>query len=584
MQTSHILIIDDDPGMLVALLEMLRLQLSEVTVNTSNSPREALEWIAAKDYDAIISDIKMPGLNGLALLTEIRNLRPTTPILLMTAHDDHAFVVQALRGGAYDFIQKPIDQDYFVASLQRAIQVRQLSRQVNDQKLALERHAEELEETVKRAVAEAEAAQKQLAFLASASTLLGASLDYEATLSLIVRLALRAGADYAILDTFQEAEGLQGARVAHVDRTKEALVQEMRQHYQNGTAKFYPARRVLDNGKSLLTPRVTQAMLESQAANPEQLSLLQRLNPQTSIIVPLRSAENTLGVLTLARSKSDQPYGSRDLSLIEDLARRAAMALDNARLYEEARQALQVRDHFLSIASHELKTPMTSILGTTQLLLRRFEKEETIDPRVTRNLQILARQTQRLNQLVASLLDISRLEVGQFTIDENPVDIVQIVKRVADETSAALDQHTIEYQCEESPVMVFGDELRLEQVFQNLLQNAIKYSPKGGTVHLKVKRLDRQVQIEVKDEGIGIPAEALPRLFSRFYRVNNPNSQRIPGVGLGLYVVKEIISLHQGTVEVSSAEGQGSTFTILLPLYNGQTPTRLANYELVDHR
>src|SRR5438128_2336751 len=129
MATPQILIVDDDQGMLKAFSELLRLQMTQVAVDTSNSPRDALARVAAKDYDAIISDIKMPGMDGLTLLTEIRNRRPSTPILLMTAHDDRDLVVYALRGGAYDFIQKPTDVDYVVASLQRAIQMRQLSRQ-----------------------------------------------------------------------------------------------------------------------------------------------------------------------------------------------------------------------------------------------------------------------------------------------------------------------------------------------------------------------------------------------------------------------------------------------------------------------
>lgn len=572
MQTSHILIIDDDPGLLIALVEMLRLELSGVTVNTTNSPREALEWIAVQDYDAIISDITMPGLSGLVLLTEIHNTRPATPILLMTAHDDHALIIQALRGGAYDFIQKPIDQSYFVVALQRAIQARQLSRQVSVQKLVLENHAEELEKAVKQAVADAEAAQKQLTFLASASILLGASLDYEATLSLIIRLALRAGADYAILDTFQETDGLKCVRIAHTDRTKEVLVQEFRDYYQKADPELYPAKQVLDSGKASLTPSFTAEILKNITINQEHFVLLNQINPQTSIIVPLQSAENMLGVLTLVRTKPDNSYGSQDLFLSEDLARRAAMALDNARLYEEAQRAVQLRDHFLSIASHELKTPLTSILGTTQLLVRRFNKEKEPDPNISRSLQVLNRQTQRLNKLVTSLLDISRLEVGQFTLDQSPVNIVELVQRVANETMESLDHHTIECHYDAADLTVFGDELRLEQVFQNLLQNAVKYSPKGGVVHLEIKGLNKNKQVEIRviDEGIGIPDEALPQLFNRFYRVNSKKTQHVSGVGLGLYVVKEIMRLHKGEVTVISTEGTGSTFSIFLPLYEEQ--------------
>jgi two-component system sensor histidine kinase/response regulator len=160
---SRILIIDDDPGLLVALPDTVRSRMGPVQVEVSDSPRAALNRIAAVDYDAIITDIRMPGMDGLALLQKIKNLRPETPTLLITGHGEHNLVVKALRGGAYDFIEKPIDRAYFVASLERAIQVRQLRRQVEEQKVALARHAEELEETVQERTRELEEANTALA-------------------------------------------------------------------------------------------------------------------------------------------------------------------------------------------------------------------------------------------------------------------------------------------------------------------------------------------------------------------------------------------------------------------------------------
>lgn len=566
MQSSYVLIIDDDAGLLKALVEVLRRQVPEINIVTSGSPQEALKNIAFQDYDAIISDIKMPGISGLTLLSEIRNLRPTTPILLMTAEDDHDLVVQALRLGAYDFIQKPIDCDYFVASLQRAIQMKRLSRQVSEQQQALERHASELEQAVQKAVSEAEAAQRRLAFLASASTLLGASLDYEAILSMITRLVLRTGADFTILDLAnEESNELETARIVHADRSQETLVKRVRDYYEKHRLEIYPARSVFENGQAALKERITPTSLEKMAVDPTHLQMLQELNPQSYIIVPLRSPERMLGTLTLVTTKPGRYFDSNDLALVDDLGRRSALALDNARLYKEAQIALSVRDNFLSTASHELKTPMTSISGTVQLLLKYFRDKE-LEPRVERHLQILNRQTRRLNILITSLLDTSRLEVGQFTIDRQPLDLVELTKRVADELEPSLDQHKIRWESASDALVINGDELRLEQVFQNLLQNAIKYSPNGGAIYMRLRRCENQAEVSITDEGMGIPAEAIPELFTRFYRVNRPDVQRIAGVGLGLYVVKEIITLHEGTIEVSSEHGKGSTFTIRLEL------------------
>lgn len=564
--TPRILIIDDDAGMLQALPEILLRQISGSKVDAVNSPTQGLERVAATDYDAIISDIRMPGMDGLTLLSKIRNIRPNTPILLMTADDDRELVLHALRGGAYDFVQKPVNTDYVVVSLQRAIQMRQLSRQVAEQKTALERHAEELERSVERAVDEQKAAQRRLSFLAEASTLLASSLDYQTTLSRVARLAVLYLADVCIVDITGENGRLDCVAVAHINRAQEKLVKQLRERYQASDDLQYPPLDVIRSGQAILHPEISDAMLNGFALDKEHLRVFRELHPQTLMMVPLRSGEKTLGVLTFGLIKGQRRYGPDDLALAEDLTRRAALAVDNARLYEEAQQALQVRDQFLSIAAHELKTPMTSILGVAQLLLRHAERENQSDSREKRRLKLLIEQTHRLNRLVASLLDLSRLEAGQLTIEQKSLDLSSLTRRLTDELALSIETHEIEYHGSPQAVMVRGDEMRLEQVLQNLLQNAIKYSPAGGKIELRVAEQDDQAVITVTDRGIGIPSDAIPYLFNRFYRADNPGAQQISGIGLGLYVVKQIINLHEGSVTVVSTPGEGSTFTVRLPL------------------
>lgn len=581
MVTSNILIIDDDPGLLKALPELLHLQLKGVNVTTTSSPREALEWVAHTDYDAIVSDIEMPGMDGLTLLTEIRALRPDTPILLMTSHDDRDLVLYALRGGAYDFIQKPLDRDYFLVSLQRAAQTRQLRRQVAEQKLALERHAEDLEEAVQKAVSETQVAHRRLAFLAEASTLLASSLDYEATLSRVARMAILYLADYCVVDVVEEDGSLRCVEVAHVDRRQEVLVRRTRNLYKDYPDPPYPPFTVIKTGQSLLYSEVTPAILQESSVNNEQLQLLYQLGLRSAMLVPLKVSGRLLGVLSFIVTKPGRRYGTDDLSLAEDLARRASLAIDNARLYEETQQAIQVRDQFLSVAAHELKTPMTSILGTTQLLLRRLERTRSVEDRELNTLRLLANQTHRLNRLVDSLLNLSRLEAGQLTIDHDKVDVAALVRRTVDEMSLAIETHNVECVGADQPLLVTGDELRLEQVLQNLLQNAIKYSPNGGKISIHLEPYQDMALISIADQGLGIPETALPQLFNRFYRAENPAFKLISGIGLGLYVVREIVKMHGGTVEVESTEGQGSTFTVRLPLYQPE-PAAINKGEKVD--
>jgi signal transduction histidine kinase len=168
--------------------------------------------------------------------------------------------------------------------------------------------------------------------------------------------------------------------------------------------------------------------------------------------------------------------------------------------------------------------------------------------------------------MIEALLDLSRIETGQLSIERAPVDLGALARRMLDEAQPALDEHTIRYHPPGEPLLIVGDELRLEQVIQNLIQNAIKYSPSGGRIDVEVARRGDRACVTVTDQGIGIPPAALPRLFSRFYRASNVNPQHITGMGVGLYVVKEIVNLHGGEVEVTSQEGEGSTFTICLPL------------------
>lgn len=567
--TSRVLLIDDDAGLLLALPEVLHRNIIGIEVDTVSSARQVLALSDLCQYDAIVSDIKMPGMDGLTLLSELHLRCATTPIILMTSHDDHDFVVKALRGGAFDFIQKPIDLDYFVAALQRAIQHQQLSRQVAAQNLALAHHAEELEEAVEQAVAEAKTAQKRLSFLADASTLLTSSLDYTDTLNRLSRLAVLSIADYCIVDIMEADGNLQQVATAHTDRSKEEILKKIRYYHQDNDNSLYSPMTVLRTGQPILRSHISDAFLTVMAVNDEHLDLLRQLKPQSSITVPLKAGEQLLGVITFGSTKATRHYNADDLALAEDLTRRAALAIENARLYTQAQQALQVRDQFLAIAAHEFKTPMTGIMGIAQLLLRDFNRDENIKPRHKERLHLLVEQTQRLNRLIMSLLDLSRLENGQLKLDQKEMDITELVQHTAENWNLLLEKHTLEYlPCAEKPLTVFADELRLEQVLQNLLQNAIKYSPDGGIITLAVEYNTDRVLIKVTDHGMGIPKEALSQIFNRFYRVETSNSVQINGLGLGLYVVREIINLHNGTVAVVSTEGKGSTFIITLPLMN----------------
>lgn len=235
----------------------------------------------------------------------------------------------------------------------------------------------------------------------------------------------------------------------------------------------------------------------------------------------------------------------------------------------QAEDAVRTRDAFLSVASHELKTPLTALLGYAQLLERRTKG--VLADREQLALGRVVEQAQRLSQMIGHLLDLSLLESGHIKMERGPIDLHALVGRVLEEMQPLLGGRAVTLRADdEPPLVVLGDWARLEQVLRNLVQNAIKYSPDNSPIALAITREGALACLAVSDQGIGIPPEAQARLFERYYRAENAERDKVSGTGIGLYVVKEIVQAHDGTVEVCSSEGQGSTFRVRLPLRDGR--------------
>lgn len=416
--------------------------------------------------------------------------------------------------------------------------------------------------------------EQGLRFLVEASSLLAASLDYENRLASVARLAVSTIADYCAIDMLEDDGTVRRVEAAHRDPAKGKFVRELFRLYPpdlNGPGRI---SRVLRTGQPVIAPDIRPAQLEQSARNAEHLELLRELSPRSIIIVPLRARGRTLGAITFATTDSAARYGPEDLALAENLTNRVALAIDNARLYREAQEAIRARDTFLSVASHEIKTPLATIRGYAELLQRRGDFERLAAERVRRALQAIYEQTGRLDKLIDLLLDFSRLQGGQLSINWGQVDLAALTCRLVDEVRPTLERHTLAFIAPDEPLFVAGDEQRIEQVFQNLLQNAVKYSPRGGAITVRLERQDQQAHLAISDQGLGIPAQALPHLFHPFYRANNADTHHISGTGLGLFVVKEIVHLHGGEVDVESREGQGSTFIVRLPLDDSAGHTR----------
>ncbi len=518
----RILLLVDDPVLVRALPELLRLRMSGVTVDTGDAAT-ALDRIAATDYDAILSDLELPGgVDGLALLGRIRALRPDTPTLVVVAEGEHDLAVQALRGGAYDVIQKPIDQDDFVASVRRAVQTRQLLREV-----------------------------ERLAFLAEVSMRLAASLDYPATLASLAHLAVPALADWCAVDVVEEDRSIRELAVVHVDPSEAGPARRARFRFPSDPAASHGVPKVVRTGQSELVPEVSDPLLAAAASS--------------YMCVPLVARGRTLGALTLVAAESRRRYGPADLARAEDLARRAALAADNARLYQASREAVRARDDFLARASHELRTPLTAALGTIRLLRRALADE--VKESLGSFIEVANRNLGAMAALVNNLLDAAKLASGRETLTLEPVDLAAVVRTSLEVVGTqARDKGVALRAAVPTGLRVPADALKLEQVLVNLLANAVKFTPAGGEVAVEAGGEGDGVLMRVRDTGEGIVREHLQAIFEPFFQVGRRAARRPRGTGLGLAICRQIVELHGGAIWAESeGPGRGSTFTVRLP-------------------
>jgi signal transduction histidine kinase len=424
---------------------------------------------------------------------------------------------------------------------------------------ALERS--HLVERLTREASERQRAEAALRFVAEASTTLAESLDYEEALKRVVDLAVLFLADWCVIDLLDESGLMRRVAAGHRDPAAQQLLIEIRRRRTEwGSPRM--AEEVLAGGRSLLIPVVTDEVLERYIDEPEIRALVKGLGCYSGMAVPLMVHGRAIGAVTFSSSSPQRCFEATDLALAEELARRAAVAIDNARLYREAQQAIQMRDEFLSIASHELNTPITSL----QMLADGLEAKAAAGKpeSIVRIAQLVGRQVGRLGRLVHELLDVQRLQRGVFELELEPVDLValvhEVVARQAEDIAHAGCPVTVR-----APELLLGhwDTARLEQVVTNLLSNALKFG-RGEPILLTLAELPaRRARLVIEDRGIGIPPDRLPHIFGRFERA--VSSRSYGGLGLGLYITHQIVAALHGTISVESAPGLGATFTVELP-------------------
>jgi signal transduction histidine kinase/putative methionine-R-sulfoxide reductase with GAF domain len=416
-----------------------------------------------------------------------------------------------------------------------------------------------------RASADAEVARRRATFLAEVSAALATSLDYEATLGEVARLAVPTMGDWCTVYMLDQDGAVRRVAVAYADPAKAPFAEALSCYPPSPASPRSTIAEVLRTGRAVLTPEIPASYVDALAQDAEHREIMRQLDFRSSMTVALGARGEVFGALALFSCAPDRRYEPGDVEVAEDLARRAGQAIDNARLYRDAHRAIRARDEFLSMVAHELRTPITSLLGFAQLARKQLGGPTPISARVAeRTLGAIDRQSIRLAALVARLLDVSRLDTSLLTLQCQPVALEVIAEHVVAGARVRSSRHLLTLDAPER-VIATVDPVRIEQVLANLVENAIKYSPNGGPVELSIRTSPPgHAEIAVRDHGDGVPPERRARIFERYYRAHA--DEQTSGLGLGLYISNEMVRLHGGDLRAEFPDDGGSRFVVTLPL------------------
>jgi signal transduction histidine kinase/DNA-binding response OmpR family regulator len=520
--------------------EMLAVNGLIADVERVETREQYCDALARGGYDVILADYSLPAFDGLTALELARNERPEIPFVFVTGalKDDSA--VETLRRGATDFIVK-----------------QRLARLVP----AIRRAIRERDDRAQRARMEA-----ALQFIAMASARLASSLDLKAILGNLTRLVIPEMADFCFVQINSSGDGdTDHVATAHVDASKAGILQRLR--FRSPVMPSVPE----------LYDIVPDERLRALAINDEQLDILRALRPTSLMLVPMVAGGRALGTIAFGVSKSARRYDGRDLATAKSLSERAAAATENARLYREVQREVKSRKDLLAIVSHDLRSPLQSILVSATMIKHGIAADNPLHSKI----DSIARSAGLASRLLGDLLDHAKFEAGNLTLDRRVQDIAPLVAESIDAVATlADDKHVaIVNAVQPGATRAFCDRRHVCQVLGNLIGNAIKFTPSGGTIKIAARPSlegDEQV-ISVSDTGVGIPAADIPHLFERYWQAKSGRG----GVGLGLTIVKSLVEAQGGRVSVTSKPGTGSTFSFSIPMHPVAPAANLAPTVLV---
>jgi PAS domain S-box-containing protein len=422
--------------------------------------------------------------------------------------------------------------------------------------------------TDRKKIEEEQKSQRQRSeYLSEVSSVLNSSLNAKEILDGLVRLSVPTISDYC---SFRRYEGgyLKLLSLAHAQPEKTALTWEKERLYpvdpNNEKSSLY---RAIRTQKSELVSQVLDSRLERGVKDPRHLELKKLIDIGSYMCVPIVVRGRSYGVLTFVNCRTSRQFNQMDLNFAEEIAKRGALAIDNSQLYDESQAINRVKDEFLATLSHELRTPLNVIAGYSELLSNEFDSMKSEE--IKQAIDAIARNARLQTEMIADLLDVSKIITGKIAFRPQKISIQEIIKAVTDNFSITADAKGLSLNVETKgvPKFIYGDPVRLQQVIWNLVSNALKFTPKGGQIHVSAERDGDNCVIQVQDSGVGIDPEFLPYVFDRFRQEDSSITKRFGGLGLGLSISRQLIEVHGGTIRAESAgKNFGTRFTVTLPV------------------
>ena len=518
----RILIIDDSRPVREFVVQALASWEGFVTQEATDG-YQGLKMALADHPDLILCDLEMPRLNGFQVLDALHEQRADIPVILITSHGSETIAVEVFRKGVKDYLIKPFTAEEMHAAIERALT-----------EVRLRKEKEALTEHLAAANQQLQSRVQELGILYR----IGKSVT-----SLLSKKELLE----RILDAVFYVLGAEEAVLMLVDEESGQLQTEIHRQSVPGEIHQLEHRSAEELGADV-------ARKGDATATGALLS------------VPLKTGDRVIGTLGVGNRVSGRPFSGHDRQLLLALADYAAIAVENARLYEKVRLADRAKSEFVSFVAHELRTPMTSIRGYAEMLVQGMA--DSLAPQQEQFIRVILSNVKRMQVVVSDLRDISRIETGHLLLDTQPTDLANALKDALQSTKEPIASRSQQLTVEiaENLPPVYADPARLTQILINLLSNANKYTPDGGSIHLTAQAQDGYAYCAVSDTGIGISPEDQEKLFTKFFRSEDAAVREMPGTGLGLCIVKNLVELQGGEVNVKSQPGKGTIFAFTVPL------------------